>query len=97
MRPAKSIMQSMRPAMLCWFPTPGLNKSVPSEHCHDANNTKSYKANGGVANVKGVIAQVSFSIIWLHILYLVSLKSFPGPKLLYLAFACAPAKKFRPR
>ena len=52
------------------------------------------KANGGVENVKGVIAQVSFSIIWFHISYLVSLKSLLGPKRLYLAFVCVPAKKF---
>ena len=48
------------------------------------------KGSGGVANVKGVIAQVSFSIIWLHISYLVSLKSYLGPKRLHFAFICAP-------
>ena len=52
------------------------------------------KANGGVANVKGDIAQGSFSIIWLPIPYLVLLKSFLGPKRLFLVFVCAPAKKF---
>ena len=29
MWPAESIMQSMRPAMLCWFPSPALAEPEP--------------------------------------------------------------------